>query len=191
LKEVLGQVLRDRTLGIQTIVDFGAGNLKNEQFMLSYGKDVTAVEFKKTSYGTIARENLGICMRYGSTFTLMDPEQFVSDGGSFDMALLANVVQTVPLASERMSIMKLLHQKLEDSGYLLWFAQKHAGSYKERMAAGKTCEDGVWMGDGRPRQTFYRYFTPEEAVTLAHDSGFIPFSRFRPQTNYALLFRKG
>ena len=114
------------------------------------------------------------------------------DSQKFDLALLINVVSTMPIAAERLHVLEALNEKLNDSKFLLWYAQKGrlAAVYNKRKAECKTYEDVIWLGEGRHFQTVYKYFTPEEMTALAHKAGFIPFDRFRPLRNDALLFRK-
>lgn len=190
LKSVLEKVLRNKKLGISDVVEFGAGKLKNVPFLLKQGVRVTAVEFEENTRSPVARRNLEKSQAYGAKFRFMTPGHFTSDGSKFDLALLANVIQTVPLKSERVEIMQLMNEKLRKGKFLLWFAMKEHQRYVSRRNSGKTCEDGVWLGDGQSFHTFYKYHSPEEAIVLAQNSGFVPFDRFRPQTNHALLFMK-
>ncbi len=191
LKTVLTKVLRNDALGIEDVVEFGAGKLKNAPFVLKMGKSVCAVEFPELSANPIAQSNYNICEKYDGRFRRLTPEEFKEDKQKFDLALLINVIATMPVASERTAALKLINQKLKDGKFALWFALKGDDRYTRRMEEGKTCGDGVWLGENQRVQTFYKRYLPEEIVDLMHEAGFAPFDRFHVETNHAMLFRKG
>ncbi|MDE1855117.1 MAG: hypothetical protein KGH57_02235 [Candidatus Micrarchaeota archaeon] len=191
LRKVLGTVLRDTRLGIKDVVEFGAGKLKNVPFILEMGKNVCAVEFEELNSNPIAQSNYTICRGYDGHFRRLDPEEFVKDSQKFDLALIINVIPTMPIASERDAALKLLNHKLRNGKFALWFALKGDDVYKERQELDKTCLDGVWLGEGKHLQTFYKNYTVDDVMSLMHNAGFMPFNRFHVETNHALLFRKG
>jgi len=190
LERVLTKVLRNPVLEIKDVVDFGAGKFKNVPFILGEGKNVCAVEFDKASLDQITEENLSKSRKFGVRFRSMNPRQFMANPSKFDLALLANVISTMPLIDERREMLELLHTKLRDGKFLLWFAQKREKHYAERREKGKVCGDGVWLGDGRQAQTFYRYFSPEEMHRHMHSAGFVPFDKFSVETNHAFLYQR-
>jgi len=191
LKTVLGSILRNPSLGIEDVVDFGAGKLKNVPFILEMGKNVCAVEFERLSFNPVTQSNYDLCGSYDGHFRRLSPDLFAEDVQRFDLALLINVIPTMPIRAERDSALKLIHDKLRDGKYALWFSLKGDDLYKSRMEAGKTCSDGIWLGENRNFQTFYKNYQPEEVIALMHSAGFVPFDRFHVETNHSLLFRKG
>src|SRR5574337_769320 len=151
LKEILREIFKQGNFKkIETVLEFGAGKLKNLPFILKQWKTVCAVEFKELSDNSFTKENLKECRKYGSKFQKMIfPNPFLSDHKMFDLALLLNVPPVMPIPAERLYLLNLLYNKINKGKYLLWVAQKE-GSYKKIREDGKNnCGDGLWMGKGR------------------------------------------
>lgn len=191
LKRVLGSVFRNSELGIIDVNDFGAGKYRSDPFILSCGKNVCAVEFEEVEASPIAIANLKKCRRYGDRFRKLTPEQFAEDPQRFDLALVAHVLTTMPHLQEREEVLNLLHEKVKEGKYLLWFAHKEDPWYMKRLAEGKTCGDGVWLGEGRQFQTFYRYYSESQVHQMMQRAGFVPFKRFSVETSNAVLYQRG
>lgn len=174
LKQVLNEVFTSSEYsGIETVLEFGAAKLKNIPFILKQGKSVTAVEFKELADNKITKKNITKCKRYGSKFQeLIFPNPFLTDPKRFDLVLLANVVPVMPIPSERLYLLDILHKKVNDSKYVLWIAQKE-GSYKTIREEGRQrIGDGIWMGVAKRFKTFYRYHNPEEVDEIMQLYGF-------------------
>jgi len=164
LKEVLQEIFKSDSLKkVETVLEFGAGKLKNVPFLLKQGKNVCAVEFKELTENSITKKNIKKCEKYGLKFQkLLFPNPFLSDTKKFDLALLLNVPPVMPVLAERLYLLEILHQKVNDGKYILWVAQKE-GSYKKVREEGENnCGDGLWMGKGRYSKTFYKYHHVEE-----------------------------
>jgi hypothetical protein len=177
LKEVLREIFK--SFKLQTIVEFGAGKLKNIPFILDQGKTVCAVDFKELSQNAFTKKNLKKCEKYGARFQkLIFPEPFLHDPKKFDLALLLNVPPIMPVPAERLYLLEVLYKKLNEAKYLLWVAQKE-GSYKAIREKGEnTCGDGLWMGKTRSFKTFYRYHRVEELDEVMALYGFELIKRF-------------
>ncbi len=190
LKTVLRSVLSNQALGITDVVEFGAGKLKNAPFVLGMGKNLCAVEFERLSSNEIAQRNYSICQRYSDKFRRITPENFAFDKQKYDLALLVNVLATIPRREDRVLALERIHDKVRDGKFALVFWLKNDDRYEQQLAEGKRCNDGVWLGEGRKYQTFYRRYLPSEVIALMHDAGFVPFNRFYAETNHAILFRR-
>ena len=180
LKEVLQEIFKSDSLKkIETVLEFGAGKLKNIPFLLKQGKNVCAIEFKELTENPITKKNIKKCEKYNSKFQkLLFPNPFLSDTKKFDLALLLNVPPVMPVLSERLYLLEILQQKINDGKYLLWVAQKE-GSYKKIREDGKnSCGDGLWMGKGRYFKTFYKYHQVEELDEIMALFGFKLIKRF-------------
>ena len=180
LKEVLLDVFKSDSLKkIENVLEFGAGKLKNIPFILKHGKNVCAVEFKELCQNTYTKKNIKKCQRYGKKYQkIMFPNPFISDTRKFDLALLLNVLPVMPVLSERLYLLDILHRKINDGKYLLWVAQKE-GPYKQIKEEGKNnCGDGLWMGKGRYMKTFYKYHQVEELDEMMALYGFNLIKRF-------------
>ncbi len=90
LKEVLQEIFKSDSLKeIKTILEFGAGKLKNIPYLLKQGKKVCAVEFKELAENTFTKKNLKKCENYKANFqNLIFPNPFIRDTNTFDLVLL-------------------------------------------------------------------------------------------------------
>lgn len=191
LKEVLEDVFSPKaSLGIGSVLEFGAAKLKNIPYILSKGKKVCAVEFEELTENPMTKANIDRCTQYGDSFQeLIFPHPFLSDARKFDLVLLANVLSIMPIPAERFYVLKTLHEKLNPDKYLLWVAQKE-GSYKRVREEGKNgLGDGVWMGKGRRIKTFYRYYPVDELDEIMLTFGFQNVKRYSVSDD-AVLYKK-
>lgn len=180
LKEVLQDIFKSDSLKkIETVLEFGAGKLKNIPYLLKQGKNVCAVEFKELSTNSFTKKNIKKCEKYRPRFqNLIFPNPFLSDSKKFDLALLLNVPPVMPVFAERLYLLDILYQKINDGKYVLWVAQKE-GPYKKIREDGKNnCGDGLWMGKGRYMKTFYKYHNVEELDEIMALYGFKMIKRF-------------
>ena len=158
LKSTLKYIFSNKEYGkIDTVLEFGAGKLKNIPFLLKQGKSVSAVEFEELSENEITKSNIKIASKYGKKFeTLLFPNPFISNTKKYDLALLLNVPPVMPVPAERLILLDILNKKINDGKYLLWLAQKE-GSYKKVKEEGKNnLGDGLWMGKTKYFKTFPR-----------------------------------
>ncbi len=180
LKEVLREIFKsDSFQNITNVLEFGAAKLKNIPFILKQGKTVCAVEFKELSENAFTKENIKKCETYGIKFQkLIFPNPFLSKNQKFDLALLLNVIPVMPVFAERLYLLNLLYEKIQDGKYLLWVAQKE-GSYKKIREEGKNfCGDGLWMGKNRSYKTFFKYHKIEELDEFMALYGFKLIKKF-------------
>ena len=62
LKEVLQEIFKlDSFKKVETVLEFGAGKLKNIPFLLKQNKKVCAVEFKELTENSFTKKNIKIC----------------------------------------------------------------------------------------------------------------------------------
>ncbi|VVB77497.1 Uncharacterised protein [uncultured archaeon] len=188
LEKVLRETLRMD--GVGDVLDFGAGKLRNDPFVLANGKSVCAVEFEEASFSETTKANLAICKRHKERFRLIDPDKLQSDRRKFDLVLLINVVPTMPLLNERLEVLRMLGDKLRDGKYLLWFAQQEGKYRKIREAGRNECADGIWLGNGREFKSFYRYHPIGEVDRMMLGSGLEPFRRLSAGDNDAKIYKK-
>ena len=180
LKEILDEIFKsDSFEKIDMVLEFGAAKLKNIPYILKKGKTVCVVEFKELTQNSFTKENIKKCKRYGNKFQeMVFPNPFITDSRKFDLALLLNVPPVMPVFAERMYLIELLSDKVKDSKYLLWVAQKE-GSYKKIREDGKNnCGDGIWMGKGRKFKTFYKYHKIDDLDEMMSLYGFKLIKRF-------------
>ncbi|MBU7017389.1 MAG: hypothetical protein HXS44_07755 [Theionarchaea archaeon] len=194
MRKVFDRILDSEEIGkgIKSVLDFGAGKLKNAPYFLEKGKKVCAVEFEELSKKSDnAKKNLKICRGYKGLFEdLIFPCPFIEHKGKYDLAVLINVLPVMPVFAERLMVLQLLYQKIKNDKYLLWYAQKE-GSYKSRRLKGSfNCGDGIWMGDKKKFKTFYKYHSHKEVDEMMGLCGFELVKKFSVPGNDARLYKK-
>jgi len=180
LKEILDEIFTPESYGkIDTVLEFGAAKLKNIPYILKKGKCVCAVEFQELMTNDMTKANIKKCKKYREKFQeIIFPNPFTNDEKKFDLILLLNVLSVMPIPSERLFLLKLLHEKLNDKKYLLYVAQKE-GSYKKiRDDGNNDIGDGIWMGKGRRFKTFYKYYPVDELDEIMALLGFDLIKRY-------------
>jgi hypothetical protein len=127
----------------------------------------------------MTKANIKKCKKYREKFQeIIFPNPFTNDEKKFDLILLLNVLSVMPIPSERLFLLKLLHEKLNDKKYLLYVAQKE-GSYKKiRDDGNNDIGDGIWMGKGRRFKTFYKYYPVDELDEIMALLGFDLIKRY-------------
>lgn len=155
------------------VVEVGAGCLRNARYLLGLGFRVTVLEVR----GIEERfpEAYRSFSRRGGTLLLAD---YVPDTGrfsyskrlpkgSFDLGVLTFVIETIPLQSERVRLLKMIGEALRPGGSLLLSAR---GPSDLVTATAK----GTRAGDGfiTPNRTFARAFTKAQLEGLMKKGGF-------------------
>lgn len=193
MKNVFDELLRSQEgKKIESVLDFGAAKLRNSLFFLKKGKKVTAVEFEELfTKSSQAQRILNECKKKAGNFKqLIFPNQFVTNTKKYDLALLVNVLPVMPIFAERLQTLQLLYDKINDNGYLLWYAQ-HEGSYKKIRESNKqNLGDGVWMGKSNRFKTFFKYHDMNDVNEMMALSGFELIKRFSAPGNDAVLYQK-
>lgn len=156
---------------IDSVLDFGAGKLRNAMYLLKQGYKVHAVEYERqfTQY-PVSKTQLATAKAYANFKQLIFPDQFIACKERFDLALLSNVVTIIPSARHRHLILKYCREKVRRSGFLLWISQRGDTHYKDRLV--NKIGDGFLIGAHRERATFYREFTAGEVDHLMQKAGF-------------------
>jgi SAM-dependent methyltransferase len=177
----------------QAILDFGAGKLRNALFLLKGGYRVCGVEYKQLfEESDQAKSLLQSAKRHGSRFSrLVYPHQFNQSNQKFDLALLINVINIMPVAAERLLVLQYCHQKLRPNGHLLWYTQRGDADYRDRLIPRYAIGDGHYVGRGNKYKTFYREFTVAEIDALLAGAGFeLVRSIAATARNQARLYRR-
>jgi SAM-dependent methyltransferase len=175
------------------ILDFGAGKLRNALHLLEQEYKVCAVEFKQLfDQSPQAKSLLNEAEMHKPRFSrLVYPHEFKESNRRFDLALLINVINVMPVAAERLLVLQYCHQKLRPNSYLFWYTQRGDADYRKRRVRRYEIGDGHYVGKGTKYKTFYREFTVGEIDALLAGAGFelvraIPAS----SRNQARLYRR-
>ena len=107
----------------QAILDFGSGKLRNALYLLKQDYSVCAVEYESLFGGSEqADSNWQSCQRFKKRFsTLMYPHQIKTCADQFDLVLLINVINIMPIPAERLLVLQYCHKILRPGGHLLWY----------------------------------------------------------------------
>jgi hypothetical protein len=182
-----------RTSTSKSILDFGAGKLRNALYLLRNGYKVCAVEygqlFRKSDQ---AKKLWGLCQQHRSRFsTLIYPHQFRSSQQRHDLGLLINVLNIMPVPAERLLVLLYCHEKLKPNGHLLWYTQRGDPDYRKRMVSRYRLGDGYYVGRDVSYKTFYREFKVAEIDAMLASAGFEFLQRIEAGArNQARLYRR-
>lgn len=175
LEGALGDVIKEMCLPPGgSIMDFGAGKLRVTLHLLRKGYSVSAVEYEKLfQESNQAAGMLSDASRFSTKFNkLVYPHQFERSKSRFDLVLLINVLNVMPVPVERRLVLSQCHEKLRKGGFLLWYTQRGDAYYKDKLVPEFRIGDGYFMGRGTRFKTFYREFTVAEIDELLSSSGF-------------------
>ncbi|HEA46598.1 MAG TPA: class I SAM-dependent methyltransferase [Candidatus Pacearchaeota archaeon] len=171
------------------ILDFGAAKLRNTLYLLDKGYTVYACEFNDLfKRSQQAKDFYDACKGYRNFKTLIFPDDFIGFDKKFDVVLLINVLNIMPVPIERLCALALCRQKMKEGGRLLWYTQH--GTYSEANTVG-TIYDGFVTGKGREYHMFYRDFSRKQIHDMLASTGFLFNKNFKfPMSggNQAYLF---
>ncbi len=152
------------------ILDFGGAKLRNTLHLLKGGFTVYACEFEDLfKRSKQAEELLKECKTFSNFKQLVFPNDFVDFEDEFDVVLLVNVLDVMPVPIERLCVLALCREKMKENGRLLWYTQHGAYSKEDAVAL---LFDGLVTGKGRKFNMFYRDFTRKEIHDMLQSTGF-------------------
>lgn len=159
--------------GVERVLDFGAGALRHTFPLLDAGFQVCAVEFEKGFTRPMARKALDKAKRHHNFSAMVWPDQFIAEKRKFDAAILAFVIQIMPIPKERIAVIRHIHKKLNRDAYLFYAARfgQILDSDQSHMVS-----DGFYRWPKREAHSFYREFTTEQTHEMFEKQG---YSRIR------------
>jgi hypothetical protein len=178
------------------ILDVGAGKLRTTLYILRKHRNskLWAVEYEQLRTSTKQARAMyvqaeGFLDRFNP---VVFPHEFVKLTGEFDLAIVANVLGTMPIPAERLLLLQYCHQKVRDKGHLLWYSQHNEGDYAE---GGTRCNNATRLGDGfhigqNRYRTFYRDIPAEEVDQLLLSCGFRFTESIPAGHNIARIYKK-
>jgi hypothetical protein len=189
LEGTLDVLLKDMEPAKTKILDFGGAKLRNTLFLLKKGYTVYSCEFEDLfKRSKQANDFLEECKKYKNFQKLVFPSDFLNFKSTFDVVLLINVLNIMPVPIERYAVLTLCRQKIKNDGKLLWYTQHSMYSKTDSVA---DLNDGIVTGKGRKFNMFYRDFSREEIHSMVTANGFT-FSKatFFPSSgsNQAYMF---
>ena len=152
------------------ILDFGGAKLRNTLYLLKKGYTVYSCDFEDLfKRSKQAHDFLEECKKYPNFKKIVFPKDFIDFDDQFDVVLLINVLNIMPVPIERFCVLVLLREKMKENGLLLWYTQH--GGYSEDNAVTKLF-DGLVTGKGRTYNMFYRDFSRKEIHSMLNANGF-------------------
>lgn len=177
---------------INSVLDFGSGKLNSVNFILRRNKKITIVDFKeildKYNYLNDRLKDL----EKNKKFKKMEfPNPFINNQSKFDLGLIANVLPFMPVFLERLYVLQILHQKIRQGKFLLWYAITNPSAYRKRKKINRyNMGDGIWLRkDIKKHQTFYNYHPIDYLNLIMYLSGFHFERTFKTPAVDSLLFK--
>ena len=178
---------------IRHVLDYGCGKLNSVNFIMRYNKNITVVDFKelleKHDYLEEKLKNL----QKTKKFKKMEfPNPFIEDQSKYDLGLLANVLPFMPVFLEWLYVLQILHQKIKEDKFLIWFAMKNPHNYRKREPYNKYhLGDGIWLREELAEyKTFYKYHPPDYLNLIMYFSGYHLLRTFKVAANDSFLFKR-
>lgn len=154
---------------VETVLDFGAGAFRFTFPLLDSGFQVCGVEYAEQFKRPGCTDALRKAEKHPNFSTLIWPKDFIANRRRFDAALLCYVLQTMPIPSERETVVEEIERKLYTDSYLLYMSRYNQmdGTHSSHRVS-----DGYYKWPDREHHSFYREFKTEETHKTMKDFGF-------------------
>jgi|GEM_PF-1812607 len=172
LKGVFNKITQNLNKDEIKILDVGAGKLRNTLWLLQKGFNVWAVEFPELKDRLDdAKEKWELAETYHNFHPVIFPKDFYKLKEKFDIILLVNVINVMPIPIERFALVSLCREKLKENGMLLWHNWRGKSISPDSYTEKNAFIDGYLMGQG-PNHTFYCEYAREESHEILYSVGF-------------------
>ncbi len=146
---------------------------------------------KKLESSDKAKELYDKASSFGDKFDkVVFPHEFFNSSKKYDLVLLINVCNIMPVPAERLLVLQYVRQKLADKGLVLWYNQHKDPQYVESCKPEVAIGDGFYMKEEFRFQTFYRDFETCEINEMFYANGFKLEEKIPAGHNHALLYKK-
>ena len=154
------------------ILDVGAAKLRNTLWLLQKGYQVWAVEFPELRDRLEdAREKWERAEKYSNFHSVTFPSDFIKLKEKFDFILLINVINVMPIPSERFVLLSICREKLKDNGKLLWHHWRGLTSSPKEYTEENAFIDGYLKGKN-PNHSFYVEYSSPMTHEILFSVGF-------------------
>lgn len=192
LENVFNHILSGRDPASTTILDLGAGRLRNSKFFVDKGFQIYCAEFKEMfKEGSKTEEKLLKLKSKKNFHQLIFPKDiFNFQEKFFDIILLINVPTVMPIPVERICLMLIIRRLIKNNGLLLWYSDPMIRVGKNRYVKRyiRKFIDGYLPGKKKKsKETFYVELHENEITTMIELSGFkidFEYSRQLKKTAY-------
>ncbi len=192
LINIFNYVLKEKTPKDTHILDVGAAKLRNTLWLLQKGYHVWSVEFPELKDRLKeAKDKWEEAEKYSNFHKVSFPKDFFKLDGKFDLIMLINVINVMPIPIERYALISLIHSKLKKDGLLLWHQWRALSISPDRYTEENELNDGYLLQG--PNHTFYIEYDRDETHEILYSLGFeynkdLPLSKFCG-INYSYLFK--
>ena len=195
LSGVLNEAIEEVKLrGEDSIVDFGAGKLRNSHYLMKKGFRVYAVEFQQLAGKTPQAKALWATARkFSKKFKpIIFPHEFADEPEqTSDLALIINTLSIMPVPAERLLVLRYLHKSLRNDGHLLWYGLKGDEDQTNRCHPSARLGDGYYTGTTQKLKKFWREYSVDEINEMMQGAGFYYVRSFDTQGNsQARLYKR-
>lgn len=154
------------------ILDVGAAKLRNTLWLLQKGFNVWSVEFPELKDRLPdAHAKWALAEKYANFHKITFPCDFITMNEKFDIILLINVVNVMPMPLERFALLSLCRDRIKEQGMLLWHNWRGESiGGPQRYSEDNEFGDG-YLGGG-PNHTFYVEFNREDTHEMLYSVGF-------------------
>lgn len=156
-----------RKAGIKSVVDFGAGTLRNLPILERHFDEITVVETKKRC------ASLKPKLDRKNHISLFSNHDFRNGHRSYDALFLVCVLHIVPCPRERLRIVRLAAERIRPGGFIVVDVPQSETYYNRRKAHLLGHNDGYLLKWGR-HFTFYKSFYADELDGLFTTAGELP-----------------
>lgn len=172
LENIFKKITKDKKPEDVKILDVGAAKLRNTNWLLQKKFQVWAVEYPELSTRSEdAKEKWEYAKQYDNFHQVTFPNEFKKLDGKFDVILLINVINVMPIPLERYALISLCRKKIKDNGMLLLHHMRGKSKNPESYTDENAFIDGYLMG--KTNHTFYVENSSDECHELMYSLGFI------------------
>jgi hypothetical protein len=161
-----------RKTGATRVLDFGAGALRHTIPLLERGYEVTAVEYARAYQRPKAAEFRTEAEGYHTFTKLMWPHDFLGCKLKYDVALLAYVLQVVPVKADRDAMLKCIATHLDKNGPKRVYYASRIGDARQ-LEPEMRYNDGWVRGRGSNDRSFYTEWTAADTDAFFLRAGFV------------------
>jgi SAM-dependent methyltransferase len=154
--------------GVESIVDFGCGRLRNLKSLQEFFANITLVD-TEIQCGRIERDFPEV-----KSENLVDSQSFFSENKKFDAFLCISVLHIVPIYALRRKIIKKAFDSLNEGGFFVTDVPSSETYYARKKDTLPKYRDGMLLGAGQVR-TFYKNFSAKEFDEMISDSSKFSF----------------
>lgn len=170
---VFNKITEDLDPNTTKILDVGAGRLRNTLWLLEKGFQVWVVEFEESRDRlSNVKEKWERADSYPNFHKVTFPKEFIKLKEKFDIVILVNVINIMPIPLERFAMLCLCRERVKENGMLLWHQWRAKAIHPEKYTENNAFIDGWIQGSG-PNHTFYVEYTREESHEILYSTGFI------------------